>query len=286
MSRIRALAGSRVGVASVAAVLAAVVVSGVGWASIPDGGGFIHGCYKTAGTNHKLSIIDGAVTASCPHGFTSLNWPTGELQLTTNGTTSADYTFVDPAGVTSAAVEVWGGGGGGGGGGAGTELADGGQGGTGGEGSYARALISLTPGSTYDITVGGGGNGGGPGSVNYLGGGGINPAANGGNGATSNFSTLVYSGGGTGGGAGGPADSAEYGTNGNPGLGGGATLGTGATGISEQTGSTGSSSQPEGLVGAGSIGGTGGFPSSPSAPGQPGNPGSPGLVIVNFGPTT
>jgi hypothetical protein len=70
MSRIKTLAGSRVGVASVAAVLAAVVVGGVGWASIPDSGGFIHGCYKTGGTNHKLSIIDDSVTASCPHGVT------------------------------------------------------------------------------------------------------------------------------------------------------------------------------------------------------------------------
>jgi len=71
MSRIKVLADSRVGVASVAAVLAALVVGGVGWASIPDSGGFVHGCYRAAGTNHKLTIIDSAVTASCPPGYTS-----------------------------------------------------------------------------------------------------------------------------------------------------------------------------------------------------------------------
>jgi hypothetical protein len=136
MSRIKTLAGSRVGVACTAAVLAAVVVGGVGWASIPDSSGFIHGCYQIAGTKHKLSIIDSTVTANCPHGYTSLNWPTGELQLTTSGTTSTDYTFVDPAGVISAVVEVWGGGGGGGGGGAGSQYFDGGTGGPGGAGSY------------------------------------------------------------------------------------------------------------------------------------------------------
>jgi hypothetical protein len=76
MSKIKkiTLSGSRLGVAIVAAATTAVIVGGVGWASIPDGSGVVHGCYKTAGTNHKLSVINSAVTTSCPHGYTSLNW--------------------------------------------------------------------------------------------------------------------------------------------------------------------------------------------------------------------
>jgi hypothetical protein len=74
MSRIKALAGSRVGVASVAAVATAIVAGGVGYASIPDGTGTIHGCYKSAGTSHELKVIDSARTATCPHGYTSLTW--------------------------------------------------------------------------------------------------------------------------------------------------------------------------------------------------------------------
>lgn len=286
MSRIKTLAGSRVGVASVAAVLAAVVVGGVGWASIPDSGGFIHGCYKTGGTNHKLSIIDDSVTASCPHGYTSLNWSTGQLQFTATGTTSTNYSFVDPSGVTSATVEAWGGGGGGGGGGAGNGLFDGGQGGEGGQGAYIRALVSLTPGTTYYITAGGGGTGGMHGSNNYQYG--VIAADPGGTGATSNFSNLVQANGGNGGDGGAPslANQTSDGVPGNPGLGGGSTWGQGTIPITAQTGSTGSSSQGQGLVGAGGSGGPGGFPDGPSDPGQDGNPGQPGLVIVNFGPTT
>ena len=63
-----------VGVACVAAVLAAVVVGGVGYASIPDSSGVIHGCYQTKGMNHKLSVVNSAVTANCPHGYTGLDW--------------------------------------------------------------------------------------------------------------------------------------------------------------------------------------------------------------------
>lgn len=65
-------------VAGVAMVFGVVVATGVSWAStpnsIPDSSGVVHGCYKTAGTNHALKVIDSSVTASCPSGFTSLNW--------------------------------------------------------------------------------------------------------------------------------------------------------------------------------------------------------------------
>lgn len=77
MSRInnmKMMATSRLGVAAMAAVAGAVVVGGVGFASIPDGSGVIHGCYKNKGTNHALSVIDSAKTPACPTGYTALNW--------------------------------------------------------------------------------------------------------------------------------------------------------------------------------------------------------------------
>jgi hypothetical protein len=61
-------------VAIFASVTSAVVVNGISSASIPDGSGVIHGCYKTKGTAHPLKVIDSAVTASCPKGYTNLNW--------------------------------------------------------------------------------------------------------------------------------------------------------------------------------------------------------------------
>jgi hypothetical protein len=61
-------------VAGVAMVFGGVVATGVSWASIPDSSGVVHGCYKTSGTAHALKVIDNSVTASCPSGFTSLNW--------------------------------------------------------------------------------------------------------------------------------------------------------------------------------------------------------------------
>ena len=56
-------------------VLGVVVVfalaAGTAWASIPDSGGAIHGCYKTAGG--KLRVIDSA-SAGCGTDESSLSW--------------------------------------------------------------------------------------------------------------------------------------------------------------------------------------------------------------------
>ena len=60
-------------------------------------------------------------------------------------------TFTVPAGVTRLLVEVWGAGGGG-------SPAFGPPGGGGGGGGYTRALLFVTPGATYNISVGGGGS--------------------------------------------------------------------------------------------------------------------------------
>ncbi len=75
--QIKRLTKSRAGVAMVTSIAtAAVVFGGISAASIPDGGGVIHGCYVTTGTNHTLKVINSAVTAKCPSGYTSLNWST------------------------------------------------------------------------------------------------------------------------------------------------------------------------------------------------------------------
>jgi hypothetical protein len=55
-------------------IFGVVVATGVSWASIPDSSGVVHGCYKTKGTAHALKVIDNSVSASCPSGYTSLNW--------------------------------------------------------------------------------------------------------------------------------------------------------------------------------------------------------------------
>jgi len=53
-------------------VLVLLITSvGVAWASIPAPDGTVNGCYKNAG-NHDLIVIDS--TASCPGGYTALNW--------------------------------------------------------------------------------------------------------------------------------------------------------------------------------------------------------------------
>jgi len=261
---------------------------GVGWASIPDSGGFIHGCYKTGGTNHKLSIIDDSVTANCPHGYTSLNWSTGQCSSRQRGQRAPTTASSTPVGSTSATVEAWGGGGGGGGGGAGSEIFNGGQGGMGGEGAYIRALVSLTPGTTYYVSVGGGGSGGFHGSNNEESPGEVNPAAqaHGRRVGTSPTSSTPSAG---------MVVTGEHlhrrirhpmGAPGNPGLGGGSTWGQGTTTITAQTGSTGSSSQGQDLVGAGGSGGAGGSQMAVGPRRGWHSREHLGFVIVNFGPTT
>jgi hypothetical protein len=57
----------------VAAVLGLLALGGIAWASIPGPDGVIHGCYKT-GNPAQGSVIVVDSTASCPSGFTALNW--------------------------------------------------------------------------------------------------------------------------------------------------------------------------------------------------------------------
>jgi len=61
-----------------AAVMGLAMSAGIAYASIPDSGGTIHGCVKTAtATNgtHGIKVIDTATTFTCPSGFTNVTWP-------------------------------------------------------------------------------------------------------------------------------------------------------------------------------------------------------------------
>ena len=180
-------------------------------------------------------------------------------------------TFTVPAGVTSALVERWGAGGGAGGA-CSFEVDDGYElayGGSGGGGGYSRAVISLTPGATYSVTVGAGGL-----SNGVCGGVGNNGGASQ---ISDGFSNVLASAGGGGGGGGASTNSST---------GPGGTGGVGSTGQNV-------------IARSGTVGGGGGY----NAPGPAGNPpagsiqlpggtgvggtnfglnGSPGYVLITF----
>jgi len=117
----------------------------------------------TTTPSQKLEVIGTAkATDFCTAGGKCLsNLATSvESSMPPNsGTTTIDYvdagpyTWTVPAGVTSITVEVWGGGGGGGGGGWDNAL----SGGSGGSGGYSSSIITVTPGTIYNIIVGVGG---------------------------------------------------------------------------------------------------------------------------------
>jgi|HubBroStandDraft_1064217.scaffolds.fasta_scaffold00246_3 hypothetical protein len=173
-------------------------------------------------------------------------------------------TFTVPAGVTSALVELWGAGGGAG---STCDIIGPTFGGSGGGGGYSRAVISLTPGAAYSVTIGAGGTAGG----------GACGVAGGDGGATQlldGSSNVLASAGGGGGGA-----SSAYGGPG--GSGGAAGSGQNVVGRSGTGGGVGTSSSP-GAAGnppAGSIqlpNGAGvGSTSQYSA-------GFPGYVLITF----
>jgi len=142
-----------------AAVLSAVVVgsltAGVSYASIPDAGGVIHGCYSKSGA---LKIIDTAKKPSCAKGTTSLNWSQSSTDTGPSGleSFSTSGSWVAPAGVTGVKVIAVGGDGGGG-----PVLGNcGGRpylGQAGAAGGYVETVMGVFPGDHYAVTVGTGG---------------------------------------------------------------------------------------------------------------------------------
>ncbi len=56
-----------------AALALPLIIGGVAYASIPGPDGTIHGCYKTSNpAQGAVIVVDSA--ASCPSGYTALNW--------------------------------------------------------------------------------------------------------------------------------------------------------------------------------------------------------------------
>lgn len=97
----------------------------------------------------------GAVGPIGPQGIPGPVILNGQAEFNTPGT----YAFTVPAGVTRLLVELWGGGSGGGGA-LSSNSAIAYLPCSGGAGGYVRAVISVTSGATYNVTVGAGGSGG------------------------------------------------------------------------------------------------------------------------------
>ena len=94
----------RIGLVIAGVAAASVLAGGAAYgavSSIPDATtGVIHGCYDSGG---NVKVIDTSVTATCPKGYTALNWnQTGSAgQNGTNGTNGSSV--VTSAGVPSTA---------------------------------------------------------------------------------------------------------------------------------------------------------------------------------------
>jgi len=67
---------AKVAMVGAAAVVLSLAGLGVAWASIPDGGGVIHACYKvpTPSDGTPLSVIDSEAGGACKSGYASLTW--------------------------------------------------------------------------------------------------------------------------------------------------------------------------------------------------------------------
>jgi hypothetical protein len=236
-----------------------------------------------AGANITLTTNGQTLTIASTNGGSGgagTNFIPNMQLFSTNGT------FIVPAGVTRILVEMWGGGGGGGGnntddsmGFVNSYL----QGGGGGGGSsYSKAILTVTPGSSYPVTVGQAGSGG---IANALGG-------TGGNGGSSSVGNLISAAGGNGGGNGNDSsgDAAHSGYGGN----GGSNNGNiNYLTISGGNGGSSSSDNPGGAAAAGGNGGqeNGGNGGSPggggggvygSATALSGGNGASGMVIIYY----
>src|SRR5580704_19189631 len=96
----------RIGLVLAGVAAAAVLVGGTAYgavSSIPDAAGVVHGCYDSGG---NVKVIDTSITASCPKGYSSLDWnqtgPAGkDGKDGTNGTNGSGV--VTSAGVPASA---------------------------------------------------------------------------------------------------------------------------------------------------------------------------------------
>ena len=184
-------------------------------------------------------------------------------QIVENFNIAGNGSWVVPAGVSSVTVEVWGAGGGS----SGANSAGNGSGSGGGGGGYARSVISVTPGSTFNYIIGQGGGGG------FSTGGGLN-------GVSTEFGGIVFGEGGQGGMWNGPG-----------GMGGGSSGnvtyfgGDGAMGGSTSYGGGGGSSAGSNSMGSNAFNNVGGFAPFEGGNGGDGAPnlGMPGASGINPG---
>jgi hypothetical protein len=59
----------------IAVIFAAMLLTGVAYASIPDSSGVIHGCVKNGTTGQReIRVIDTAYTTTCMAGWTAVTW--------------------------------------------------------------------------------------------------------------------------------------------------------------------------------------------------------------------
>lgn len=214
------------------------------------------------------------------------------------GAAALSGVFDVPCGVTNVTVELYGGGAGGGGGGGGSSggVCDTYGGGSGGGGAYTTLTLDVTPGSSFNYSIGAGGcggnnggdqddgdNGGNGGATTISGtdanGGAVNLNAGGGSsGSGGDGCNLFGNGGGNGnGGNGGTASGGSTNTNGSAGSNGsGANGGVGGAGAGPGGGNGGASDGGNGTAYGG--GGGGGNDSD-------GGNGAPGGILITFNTT-
>jgi gliding motility-associated-like protein len=202
-------------------------------------------------------------------------------------------TWTVPCDVTSITVQIYGGGGGGGGRGGGSNggFYDSRGGGGGGGGGYSTITINVTPGSSFNYTIGAGGCGGGEGGDGDDGDNGTNGTGSTFTGTTSGGTPVNLSANGGARGTGGD------GTEGSPGSGGAAgTASGGSTNTNGTAGVNGSGGNGgNGGAGAGPAGGAGGvgngaagaaYGGGGAGGGDPGGRGGAGGLLITFTTTT
>lgn len=95
--------------AAAVALATAVMAGGVAWATIPDQGGVIHGCYQK--NNGQLRVVDSGAGPGCTPAETALQWnqtgPQGPQGPPGPQGASGPQGIAGPTGPTGPAGLVW-----------------------------------------------------------------------------------------------------------------------------------------------------------------------------------
>ena len=82
----------------------ALILGGVAYAAIPDAGGVIHGCYRTANpAKGALTVVDSEAGGVCPSGTAELNWNQTGPQGATGATGPQGSAAILPTGTFTGA---------------------------------------------------------------------------------------------------------------------------------------------------------------------------------------